>query len=145
MKEFRKNLFITNNNVLKSFSLRASAIIQVDNNYLMVLNEGANKYKHPGGHIYINESLAEGLKRELEEEIGLKTEDFDTQDIFFDAVIKDGNVMINSIFNIRINMRTAKKLIAKSPLPIKLFKLDELNKENTWESEINAIRQLGKK
>ena len=42
-------------------------------------------------------------------------------------------------------MRTAKKLIAKSPLPIKLFKLDELNKENTWESEINAIRQLGKK
>ena len=40
MKEFRKP-FITNNNVLKSFSLRASAIIQVDNNYLMVLNEGS--------------------------------------------------------------------------------------------------------
>jgi ADP-ribose pyrophosphatase YjhB (NUDIX family) len=140
MREFRKNIFISNNNILKSFSLRASAIVQVDDKYLMVLNEGANKYKHPGGHINLSESLLEGLKRELKEEIGLEIEDADPEKIFFDVVFKDGNAMINSIFQIQIDLETAKEVINNSPLPTNLFKLKELNKDNTWKSEINAIK-----
>ena len=140
MREFRRNTFISNNNTLKSFSLRASTIVQVDDKYLMVLNEGASKYKHPGGHINLNESLLEGLKRELKEEIGLKIEDADTEEIFFDVVFKDGNAMINSVFQIQIDLKTAEEVITNSPLPTKLFKLEELNEQNTWVSEINAIK-----
>lgn len=144
MREFRKNTFISNDNTLKSFSLRASAIVQVNDKYLMVLNEGAQKYKHPGGHIHLNESLVDGLKRELAEEIGLTIEDADTEKVFFDTVFKDGNAMINSIFQIKIRLETATKLISSSPLPASLFRLDELNEKNTWESEINAIKYYEK-
>jgi len=140
MREFRKNTFISNNNILKSFSLRASAIVKVDDKYLMVLNEGANKYKHPGGHINLSESLLEGLKRELKEEIGLEIKDADPEKIFFDVVFKDGNAMINSIFQIDIDTKIAKKVLSNSPLPTKLFKLEELNEQNTWKSEINTIK-----
>jgi len=144
MREFRKNIFISEDNILKSFSLRASAIIQVNDKYLMVLNEGANKYKHPGGHINLSESLLDGLKRELKEEIGLEIKDADPEKIFFDKVFKDGNVMINSIFQIQIDLKTAEDIISKSPLPTKLFKLEELNEQNTWMSEINAIKHFEK-
>lgn len=140
MREFRKNIFISDNDVLKSFSLRASAIVQVEDKYLMVLNEGASKYKHPGGHINLSESLLEGLKREIKEEVGLEIEDANTEEIFFDVVFKDGNAMINSLFQIQIDLKTAKEVIANSPLPTKLFKLEELNKDNTWESEITVIK-----
>jgi len=88
----------------------------------------------------LNESLIEGLKRELEEETGFKIEDVDTETVFFDAIFKDGNAMINSIFQIKINPETAEKIISSSPLPTKLFKLEELNEQNTWKSEINAIK-----
>jgi len=144
MREFRKNIFISNNDTLKSFSLRASTLIQVEDKYLMVLNEGASKYKHPGAHINLCVSVLEGLKRELKEEIGLETQDADPEKIFFDVVFKDGNAMINSLFQIHIDLKTAKEVIANSPLPTKLFKLEELNEENTWESEINAIKHLQK-
>jgi ADP-ribose pyrophosphatase YjhB (NUDIX family) len=144
MREFRINKFISNNHTLKSFSLRASTIVQVDDKYLMVLNEGANKYKHPGGHINLCESLLDGLKRELKEETGLEIEKADTETIFFDTVFKEGNAMINSLFQIEIDIDTAKEVIANSPLPTKLFKLADLNEENTWESEINAIKHYEK-
>lgn len=144
MREFRKNIFISNNNTLKSFSLRASAIVQVDDKYLMVLNEGASKYKHPGGHINLRESLLEGLKRELKEEIGLEIEAADPEKIFFDVVFKDGNAMVNSLFQIQIDLETADDILSNSPLPAKLFKLEELNEQNTWESEINAIKYYEK-
>jgi len=140
MREFRKNIFISNNNSVSSFSLRASTIVQVDNMYLMVLNEGSNKYKHPGGHINLNESLPEGLKRELLEEIGLEIEETNTEVIFFDSILKDGNLMINTLFQIKIDLEKAKEVISKSPLPTKLLKIEELNEQNTWESEINAIK-----
>lgn len=144
MKEFRKNSFISKNNTVGSFSLRASAIIDTGNKYLMVFNEGAEKYKHPGGHIYLNESLVSGLKRELKEEIGLKIEEVDTEKVFFDSIVKDNNVMINALFQIEINSETAEMLLSKSPLPTKLFMLSELNRKNTWESEINAIKYYEK-
>ena len=144
MREFRKNIFINNNDVLKSFSLRASTLVQVEDMYLMVLNEGASKYKHPGGHINLSESLLEGLKRELKEEIGLEIQDADPENIFFDVVFKDGNAMINSLFQIEIDLKTAKEVMLTSPLSTKLFKLEELNEDNTWESEINAIRHYEK-
>jgi ADP-ribose pyrophosphatase YjhB (NUDIX family) len=140
VREFRKNIFISNDRTLKSFSLRASTIVQVDGKYLMALNEGSNKYKHPGGHIHLNESLLGGLKRELKEEIGLEIEDADTEKIFFDTVFKDGNTMINSLFQIEITSEIAEKILSSSPLPTKLFTVEELNEENTWESEINAIK-----
>jgi 8-oxo-dGTP pyrophosphatase MutT (NUDIX family) len=144
MREFRKNIFISNNDVLKSFSLRASTIVQVEDKYLMVLNEGASKYKHPGGHINLSESLLDGLKRELKEEIGLEIDDADPERLFFDVVFKDGNAMINSLFQIQIDLKTAEDIISKSPLPTKFFKLKELNEDNTWESEINAIKHFEK-
>ncbi len=144
MREYRKNIFISNNDTVQSFSLRASTIVQVEDKYLMVLNEGASKYKHPGGHINLSESLLEGLKRELKEEIGLEIQDADPEKIFFDVVFKDGNAMINSLFQIQIDLETAKEVLANSPLTTKLFKLEELNPDNTWASEINAIRHYEK-
>lgn len=140
MREFRKNTFISDNWTVKSFSLRASALIIVGNKYLMVLNEGANKYKHPGGHMHINESLADGLKRELEEEIGLKINTADPEKVFFDSVFKDGNLMINTLFQIEINSENAEEIISKSPMQTKLFKREDLTESNTWKSEIEAIK-----
>jgi hypothetical protein len=48
--------------------------------------------------------------------------------------------MINSIFQIQIDLETAKEMINNSPLPTNLFKLKELNEDNSWKSEINAIK-----
>lgn len=144
MREFRKNTFVTDNGTVNSFSLRASALIIVGDKYLMVLNEGANKYKHPGGHMHINESLVEGLKRELEEEIGLKVETADPEKVFFDCLFKDGNAMINTLFQVEISEEESKEIISKSPMQTKLFKLGELNTQNTWESEIEAIKYYEK-
>lgn len=144
MREFRKNIFISNNGTVNSFSLRASSLIIVGDKYLMVLNEGANKYKHPGGHMHINESLVEGLKRELEEEIGLKVETADPEKVFFDCLFKDGNAMINTLFQVEISEEESKEIISKSPMQTKLFKLGELNTQNTWESEIEAIKYYEK-
>ena len=56
------------------------------------------------------------------------------------VVFKDGNAMINSVFQIQIDLKTAEEVITNSPLPTKLFKLEELNEQNTWVSEINAIK-----
>ncbi|HRI05690.1 MAG TPA: NUDIX hydrolase [Candidatus Dojkabacteria bacterium] len=140
MREFRKNTFISDNGTVKSFSLRASALIVVGNKYLMVLNEGAKKYKHPGGHVHINESLLEGLKRELKEEVGLKIETANTEELFFDSLFKDGSMMINTLFQIEISLEEAEEIISNSPMKTKLFTLEELNDQNTWESEIEAIK-----
>jgi hypothetical protein len=52
--------------------------------------------------------------------------------------------MINSIFQIQIDLKTAEDIISKSPLPTKLFKLEELNEQNAWISEINAIKHFKK-
>ncbi|HRI05996.1 MAG TPA: NUDIX domain-containing protein [Candidatus Dojkabacteria bacterium] len=142
--ELRKNRFITNNGSVKSFSLRASAVIKVGDRYLMVLNEVANKYKHPGGHLHLNESLFEGLKRELMEEIGLVIDKVDYEKVLFDSVLKDGNLMINALFPIEIGVEKAEKILLQSPLPTKLLKLEELNNTNTWESEIVAIKNITK-
>lgn len=145
MREFRKNIFISNNGTVKSFSLRASTLIIVGNKYLMVLNEAANKYKHPGGHMHINESLVEGLKRELEEEIGLEINTADPEKVFFDSVFKDGNLMINTLFQIEISLERAEKIVSSSPMKTKLFALEALNNQNTWKSEIDAIEYFEKK
>lgn len=140
--EFRKNRFITNNGSVKSFSLRASAVIKVGDRYLMVLNEVANKYKHPGGHLHLNESLFEGLKRELMEEIGLVIDKVDYEKVLFDSVLKDANLMINAIFPIEISTTKAEYILLNSHLPTKLLKREDLNNSNTWESEIEAINNL---
>lgn len=140
MREFRKNTFISDNGTVRSFSLRASALIIVGNKYLMVLNEGAKKYKHPGGHMHINESIEEGLKRELMEEIGLKINTTKPENVFFDSVFKDGNIMINTLFQIEINLKEAEDIISKSPIQTKLFRSEDLNDQNTWQSEIKAIK-----
>lgn len=142
MKELRANTFITNNGTVKSFSLRASAVISVGERSLMVLNEGAKKYKHPGGHLRLNESLLQGLKRELIEEIGLEIEKVDYERVFFDSVMTDGNLMINALFPIEISMEKAEKIVLTSPLSTMLLKLEDLNTTNTWESEIEAIRKV---
>jgi hypothetical protein len=52
--------------------------------------------------------------------------------------------MINSLFQIQIDLETAEEVMANSPLPTKLFKLEELNEDNTWESEMSAINHYQK-
>ncbi len=92
--EFRNVHLISPNKCVNSFDLRASAIIYVRNDanykYLMVFNNVANKYKHPGGHVYVNESLLDALKRELQEEIGFRIDitKIDINNVIFDAVLK---------------------------------------------------------
>jgi len=56
--------------------------MQYQNKYLMVQNENENRYKHPGGHVYSNETLKKALQREILEETGVKLTNFS-----FDNVI----------------------------------------------------------
>lgn len=134
--------FINPSENIKSFSLRAAAIMSYEGKYLMVINENDTKYKHPGGHLDSNESLIEGLIREVKEETGLDLIELNDSELFFDYVPVNGNIMINAYFQIRLDQSSLDHILKNSPLPSKLIDLEELNTENSWESEIRAIKYL---
>ena len=137
--ELRKCEFINETNKIKSFSLRASALVRYKDKYILVLNEGQMLYKHPGGHVISSESLINALKRELKEEIGLYDLNILEYQPFFDYVLIGSNIMINTYFIIEISEQEYEKVINNSPLPVKLFSKADMNLENTWDSEIRAI------
>lgn len=137
--------FINPSEDIKSFSFRAAAIMHFQGKYLMVVNENDTKYKHPGGHLESNESLIEGLKREIKEETGLDAMDLIDAEMFFDYVPVNGNIMINAYFQISLDQASLDSILNSSPLPSKLLTLEELNLENSWECEIRAIKYLQEK
>ncbi len=141
MTDLKRQQFINPSEDIISFSLRAAAIIRAGDKFLLVQNEGETKYKHPGGHIQTNESLVEGLKRELREEVGITDIELPEETSFYDQVLVGNNLMINAYFELEVAPDLIKKLVGNTPLPSKLFKLAELNTENSWESEIRAIRK----
>ncbi len=56
------------------FRPSAYAIIKKGDKVVMLRNKGNGKIWLPGGAIEIGEKIAEGLKREIEEEIGIEVE-----------------------------------------------------------------------
>jgi len=130
---------------IKSFSLRASALVKYQNKYVMALNEGQKLYKHPGGHVNIDESILDALKREIKEEIGLFISSISENQPFFDYVQIESNIMINAYFIIEVSELECKEILKNAPLPVKILSKEELNQTNTWESEIRAVKYFESK
>jgi len=120
-------------------------LVKVSDKYLMVVNENDTLYKHPGGHVNSEESLKDAIIREVKEEIGFELKNNDISSVLFYLVDIEGNLMINGYSSIEINDEIAEKFLAESPLKSRLFKLEELNDENTYKSEIEVVRYFLRK
>lgn len=105
----------------------------------MVKNENDSRFKHPGGHVNLSESIPEALSRELKEELGIVFSNLPKEPEFFDKVLHEDNIMINSYFTMEIGDQLAISIINQSPLIARMFRYTELTDEITYESEIRAI------
>jgi 8-oxo-dGTP pyrophosphatase MutT (NUDIX family) len=137
--ELKRVPFFNTNDFAKSFSLRVAMLVQVSDKYLMVVNENDTRYKHPGGHVNSEESLTDAIIREVMEETGIDLKNDDLIPFKYDLVNIDGNLMINGYTKIQISEEIAENVLANSPLKSRLFKLEELNEDNTYNSEIEVI------
>lgn len=132
-----KNIKFINKGTITNFSLRSAGILKTGDKYLLVKNEGKEKFKLPGGHLQISESFIDALKRELKEEINLEI-DIDHNNYFFDQTIVEDLIIITCYFNLgEIN-----QILENTNLEYKFFNLDELNRDNTYVSEIRAIKNI---
>lgn len=138
--DLKKVPFINSDNNYKSFSLRIAILMEVKGRYLMVVNENDVKFKHPGGHVNTGEFLIQAVKREVKEETGYDLIELPDSQIVFDHVDFSGNIMINGYLKMSIDEKTAEAILSTSPLKSKLFAVEELNEENSWESEIRVIK-----
>lgn len=143
--ELKRLKFINEGDSFESFSLRASALVRYLDKYVMVLNEGQKLYKHPGGHVNIDESIIDALQREIKEEIGLLIYSFSESQSFFDYIQIADNIVINAHFAVELNELEYKNILEGSPLPVKMFSRGELNEDNTWKSEIRAVEYFESK
>ena len=140
MSDIKRIPFINTIEDVSSFSLRVALIIASDTKILMVKNEGKEKYKHVGRHVKLSETLCKALKREVAEEIGEYNFELPQEPIFFDQIRVNGDLMINAYLAIKLNEGDIETMSQNSKLPSRLFTLDELNNEVTFESEIGAIK-----
>jgi 8-oxo-dGTP pyrophosphatase MutT (NUDIX family) len=113
--------------------------MQVADKYLMVVNENDTRFKHPGGHVNTDESLTDAMIREVKEETGYDLKNEDVGSIVFDQIDLGGNLMINGYTKISLAIDVAEEMLSKTPLQSRLFKIEELNDENTYRSEIEVI------
>ncbi len=98
------------------FNIRAYALI-IDNGEILVSIEkikGEIKCKFPGGGIIPGEGIIEGLKRELIEEIGVKTSDikhFYTTDFFQQSAYDTNDQLIAVYYLVSTNEKLNRKKI----------------------------------
>ena len=72
MKEIIYNYDNLKDSDIDEISIRARGlIINSNNEILMCYSNGLTHYEYPGGHLEENETLLDGLKREVEEETGI--------------------------------------------------------------------------
>ena len=139
MTDIKNIPFINKVESIDSFSLRVAIIITSETRVLLVRNEGKTKYKHVGGHVKLSESLIQGLKREIAEEIGETGFDITSDPLFFDQVWVDGDLMINAYFAVTVDENVLDNISETSKMSSKPFRFDELNIDMTFESEIRAL------
>lgn len=139
MNEARKLPFI-NPADLTTFSLRAAAIIKIDEKFVLVRNEGQDKYKLPGGHLNSNESFADGIKRELKEELDLNISVSDSPD-FYDQLVINDLIIVTGYFIVKDFNFSVEELTNKSKLSLSLFSIEELSEINIYPSEIAAVTE----
>lgn len=108
---------------------RVKAVIINSNNQLM-LGYCDNTYQFPGGHLKENESLENGLIRELKEETGIDISDFDLNPFmrmiyYTDNYRNTGKIRKNLLYFYLI--KTDKKPIIENT------NLDDFEKDNNYE------------
>ncbi|EKD53200.1 MAG: hypothetical protein ACD_61C00116G0001 [uncultured bacterium] len=139
MTDIKNIPFINKVESIDSFSLRVAIIVTSKTRVLLVRNEGKTKYKHVGGHVKLSESLYQGLKREIAEEIGDVNFEYSSNPAFFDQIWIDGDLMINAYFAVTVDENVLDNISETSKMSSKPFRFDELNIDMTFESEIRAL------
>ena len=86
MKEIIYNSDNLNDNDIDETTIRARGlIINANDEILMCYSKGLSHYEFPGGHLENNETLTDGLKREIYEETGIK---LDSKEIVLNITVK---------------------------------------------------------
>ena len=117
----------------------ARAAIVRNRKILLCKAKEKNYYFLPGGHIEFGENLKAGLKREIQEELGLNSttiEFFDIVENFF-VQNKKNNHEINFIFSTMLENKEIKS--KEKYIEFEWFELDQLKKVNLLPETLKNI------
>ena len=101
----------------KRFNFRVGAIIECENKVLLQKSKDLNFYRLPGGRVKIGESTLEAVKRELEEEIGLKETNYELNHISENFFNWQGNEVHELYFMYKIKLNPSHPLFQKDEFP----------------------------
>lgn len=111
------------------YRVSTKALIYKDNKVLLI-KEDNGMWELPGGGLEVNESFTDGIKRELEEEIGVKAIDIPNQPTFIWKLIdKNGVPKIMMAFKVEVDSFDFKGK-AEESVGFGFFTKEEIEKMN---------------
>ena len=129
----------------------AYAIIIEDNKILLVKSKGHGKFALPGGAIEINETLLEGLSREVYEETGFRIDKDSTKQVYTGENLfyaEDSDVYFHALLTVyesdllgsdrKANIQDNDEVEDLSWIP-----LNDLANENINETTLNLLKGAG--